>query len=75
MEKRTVFIHSAFIKLDALLKYGAVSPTGGEAKQLIEEGQVFVNGEICRMRGKKILPGDLVAIKNRVEITVGEEGK
>ena len=32
--------------------------TGGEAKLLIQEGQVLVNGEVCTQRGKKIRPGD-----------------
>ena len=32
--------------------------SGGEAKQLILEGQVKVNGEVCTMRGKKLRPGD-----------------
>ena len=36
----------------------ALSATGGEAKILIQEGQVLVNGEVCTQRGKKIRPGD-----------------
>ena len=31
---------------------------GGEAKLLIQEGQVLVNGEVCTQRGKKLRPGD-----------------
>ena len=33
-------------------------PTGGAAKQEIQEGFVQVNGEVCTMRGKKLYPGD-----------------
>ena len=53
-------IHTPFIKLDALLKYAGLTDTGGFAKELIQAGQVKVNGEVCTMRGKKIRPGDTV---------------
>ena len=55
-------ITTEFIKLDSLLKYEGLVETGGEAKLLIQEGQVKVNGEICTMRGKKIRPGDKVEL-------------
>ncbi|MGM9593453.1 MAG: S4 domain-containing protein YaaA [Candidatus Onthomonas sp.] len=55
-------ITTEFIKLDSLLKYEGLVETGGEAKMLIQEGQVKVNGEVCTMRGKKIRPGDRVEL-------------
>ncbi len=55
-------ITTEFIKLDALLKFANLVGSGGEAKQLIQNGEVFVNGEVCTMRGKKIRPGDKVEI-------------
>ena len=58
MEK--IAIQTEYIKLDALLKYAALTGTGGEAKLAIAEGMVKVNGEVCTMRGKKIRPGDTV---------------
>ena len=58
MEK--IIINTEFIKLDALLKFAALVGTGGEAKYVISEGMVTVNGEVCTMRGKKIYPGDKV---------------
>lgn len=58
MEKIT--INTEFIKLDSLLKFAALVGTGGEAKVVISEGMVKVNGEVCTMRGKKIYPGDRV---------------
>ena len=58
MEK--IAIETEYIKLDALLKYAALVGTGGEAKQVINDGMVLVNGEVCTMRGKKIRPGDIV---------------
>ena len=56
----TIIITTEFIKLQDLLKFGNLVSTGGEAKQLILDGQVNVNGEVCLMRGKKIRPGNIV---------------
>lgn len=62
--QKEVPIKSEHIKLDSLLKYAGLCITGGEAKSLIEEGFVFVNGESCTMRGKKIRPGDQVVLND-----------
>ncbi|MBQ8881567.1 MAG: RNA-binding S4 domain-containing protein [Oscillospiraceae bacterium] len=51
-------IHTEFIKLQDALKYANLVYSGGEAKQLILDGMVKVNGEVCLMRGKKLHPGD-----------------
>lgn len=59
---RDVAIQSEFIKLDALLKFANLVCSGGEAKIRIAEEDVFVNGEPCTMRGKKLRPGDTVAL-------------
>jgi ribosome-associated protein len=67
--EQKVEIESDFIKLDALLKFAAVVQTGGEAKMLISDGIVSVNGEICTQRGKKIYPDDKVTIDD-LRITV-----
>lgn len=61
---KKVSISSEFIKLDSLLKFAAIASTGGEAKILIKGGEVFVNGEVCLERGKKIRPGDIVKHNN-----------
>ena len=55
-----ITIETEFIKLDALLKFAALTATGGEAKQVIADGMVAVNGETCTTRGRKIRPGDEV---------------
>ncbi|MDE5771323.1 MAG: RNA-binding S4 domain-containing protein [Ruminococcus sp.] len=57
----TVKIKTEFIKLDALLKFASLVGSGGEAKMLIQDGQILVNGEVCTMRGKKIRSGDKVS--------------
>jgi len=53
-----VTIQTEFIKLQDAMKYANIVYSGGEAKQLILDEQVKVNGEICTMRGKKLRPGD-----------------
>ena len=53
-----VVISTEFIKLQDALKFANAVPTGGVAKIEIQEGNVFVNGEVCTMRGKKLYPGD-----------------
>ena len=62
MPENRIKITTEFIKLDALLKFASLVGTGGEAKQLIQDGEVLVNGEVCTMRGKKIRPGDKVEL-------------
>ena len=53
-----VAISTEYIKLQDAMKYANIVYSGGEAKVLIQEGQVQVNGEVCTMRGKKLYPGD-----------------
>ena len=56
----TITITTEYIKLQDLLKFAAAVETGGEAKLVIQEGDVTVNGDVCTQRGKKIRPGDTV---------------
>ncbi|MBO5164237.1 MAG: RNA-binding S4 domain-containing protein [Ruminococcus sp.] len=70
MAENTVKITTEFIKLDALLKFASMVGSGGEAKMLIQDGHVRVNGEVCTMRGKKIRPGDTVAVEGSGEVQV-----
>ncbi len=61
----SVKIKTEFIKLDALLKFASLVGSGGEAKMLIQDGQILVNGEVCTMRGKKIRSGDKVSYNDK----------
>ena len=61
----TIQINTEFIKLDSLLKFAGMVETGGEAKELIQAGQVKLNGEVCTMRGKKCVPGDEIEVDGR----------
>ena len=53
-----VFISTEYIKLQDAMKFANIVYSGGEAKTLIQEGEVLVNGEVCTMRGKKLVGGD-----------------
>ena len=68
-----ITIQTEFIKLDALLKFAGLAGTGGEAKLLIQDGAVRVNGEVCEMRGKKIRPGDRVEVDGAA-VTIAAKG-
>ncbi len=63
--KESIKIKTEFIKLDALLKFASMVNSGGEAKMLIQDGQILVNDEVCTMRGKKIRSGDKVSFGDK----------
>ena len=69
---KTITITTEFIKLQDLLKFASLVSTGGEAKIVILDEEVRVNGEICTQRGKKIRPGDKVEFHGEV-LTVAYE--
>ena len=58
--RRTIEITGEYIRLCDLLKFASVCQTGGEAKSMILEEKVLVNGEVCLHKGKKIQPEDVV---------------
>ena len=59
---KIVSIKPPFIKLEQFLKFAGIADTGGIAKMMILDGIVEVNGEVCLMRGKKLVDGDKVAV-------------
>ncbi len=61
-----VAISTEFIKLEAALKFCNALPSGGMAKNVIQDGEVLVNGEVCTMRGKKLYSGDTVTFDGAV---------
>ena len=58
MEYKKLSIKEDFIRLDSAMKLAGLVSTGGHAKNLIQNGEVTVNGEICLARGKKLKGGD-----------------
>ena len=69
---KTITITTEFIKLQDLFKFASIVSTGGEAKIVILEEEVRVNGEVCTQRGRKIRPGDKVEFRGEV-LTVSYE--
>ena len=68
----TIEITTEYIKLQDLLKLAGLTYTGGEAKVMVQEGLVTVNGEVCTMRGRKIRPGDRVEFEGKtLEVRYG----
>ena len=60
MEHIKIRQNEEFIKLGQALKAVGAVESGVEAKEVIEEGLVLVNGEIDTRRGRKLYEGDLV---------------
>ena len=72
---RTIEISMEFIKLQQLLKLADIVGYGSDAKMLILNGQVKVNGEIAHERGKKIREGDIVEVEGEEDLTVKVNGE
>ncbi len=70
METHEIQIHTEFIKLQDLLKFAGAVETGGDAKLIIQEGRIQVNGEVCTMRGRKMRPGDRAVLDHELELVV-----
>ena len=58
-------IRTVYIKLDSFLKAVNAVASGGEAKLLIADGQVWVNGAVELRRGRKLYPGDGVKLADQ----------
>ena len=69
MSAKSVKIDTEYIRLGDLLKYAGAADSGGEAKAMIRDGKVLVNGEAELRRGRKLRPGDRVET-GRMSLTV-----
>jgi ribosome-associated protein len=56
-----IYIKPPFIKLEQFLKFSGITSTGGQAKNMIADGLVSVNGEVCYQRGKKLFGEETVS--------------
>jgi ribosome-associated protein len=61
-------IDTEYIKLDSFLKAVNAVGSGGEAKLMVAEGLVKVNGEVETRRGSKLRPGDKVEMRSKVYV-------
>ena len=68
-EPENIKIGTEYIKLDSFLKFANAAQTGGEAKMMVESGDIKVNGQVCFQRGKKLRPWPVVFLNGR-ELTV-----
>lgn len=66
MEDLSITIKDEYIKLGQALKLAGLVSSGVDAKFLIQDGQVKVNGEVYTRRGKKLRPGDTFEFENTV---------
>ena len=62
MSKQNFALEAEYIRLDDLLKLTGCVQTGGQAKVLIQGGAVYLDGEVCTMRGKKLRGGETVSV-------------
>ena len=71
MSREEFILEAEYIRLDDMLKLTGCVQTGGQAKVLIQGGEVTLDGETCTMRGKKLRGGEVVSIPaDQVEILV-----
>ncbi len=66
---QSIKIKDDFIKLGQAMKLADLVGDGVEAKFVIQDGQVTVNGEVDTRRGRKLVPGDRFAY-NGIEVKV-----
>ena len=65
----TINLRDDYIKLGQALKLAGLVSSGVEAKEVIQEGLVKVNGEIDTRRGKKLIAGDIFEFEgNKVQV-------
>ncbi|MCD7824856.1 MAG: RNA-binding S4 domain-containing protein [Clostridiaceae bacterium] len=67
-----VEISDGFIKLGQLLKLANLVSSGVEAKLVIQNGEVMVNGEVDTRRGRKVYPQDVVEYQGQQITVIGE---
>lgn len=61
----TIYLRDEFIKLGQALKAAGLVESGVEAKEVIQDGLVLVNGETDTRRGRKLYEGDVVSFENQ----------
>lgn len=62
MQPETIEVGHGVIRLGQFLKLTGVADSGTQARSLLEDGEVTVNGEVDRRRGRQLAPGDEVAV-------------
>ena len=66
-----IFIKDEFIKLGQALKLAGLVDSGLDAKYVIQDGEVTLNGVVETQRGKKCVPGDIVSFEGNSFVIEG----
>ncbi len=66
MPEREIAIRGEMIRLGQLLKLADLAESGADAKLLLEDGLVTVNGEVEQRRGRQLHVGDRIAVEDEV---------
>lgn len=75
MKTRTVKLTKIPVELHKVLKFETLAASGGEAKHMIAEGFVKLNGRVETQKQKKIYPGDIIELEGfRLEIERDNDG-
>lgn len=67
---KNIEINTEYIKLDQFLKWAGIADSGSFAKIMIQSGDITVNGEVARERGKKLHKGDTISITDIGEFQI-----
>lgn len=70
MEKIEFTINGEFIELLGLLKATGIAQTGGHAKLIVEDEEVFRNGELETRKRAKLVSGDIIEVGDEVRIVL-----
>lgn len=62
----TIKLRGEYIKLGQAMKAAGLVEEGVDAKYVVQGGEVKVNGQVCTMRGKKLVAGDEVEFHGEI---------
>jgi ribosome-associated protein len=68
-QKAEVILEQSPVELFKILKFEGIASSGAEAKQMIADGMISVNGEVELRKRKKIVAGDIIELDD-IELTV-----
>ncbi len=68
-----ITIDTDYIKLDSFLKLAGLVMSGGEAKEMIQDGMIEVNDEVEKRRGRKLYAGDRIVFDGNQHFVLERE--
>ena len=61
-------ITTDYITLQQFMKLSGIAQTGGEAKIMVKDTEIFVHGEAENRRGRKLYPGDVIRVNGKMYV-------